>query len=81
MKVLGLRDIASKSGQDVLNNLKVILQDIQEVSETADETAQKILLNTSCTMSDRASTQIKFNELLEDYHRDILPLTVENYIV
>ena len=34
VKVLGLRDIASKSGQDVLiNNLNVILQDIQEVSE------------------------------------------------
>ena len=30
-------------------------------------------------MSDRASTQIKFNELLEDYRREILPLTIENY--
>ena len=41
VKVLGLRDIASKSGQDVLNTLKVILQDIQEVSETADENSKK----------------------------------------
>ena len=30
-------------------------------------------------MSDRASTQIKFNEMLEEYRKDILPLTIENY--
>ena len=30
-------------------------------------------------MSDRASTQIKFNDLLKEYRKDILPLTVKNY--
>jgi hypothetical protein len=30
-------------------------------------------------MSDRASTQIKFNQLLEDYRKEILPLTIDNY--
>ena len=72
MRVLGLRDISSKSGQDVLNTLKLILQDIEEVSVHSDDEAKKILLNISSTMSDRASTQIRYNELLEEYRRDIL---------
>ena len=30
-------------------------------------------------MSDSASTEVKFNELLEDYRTSVLPYTVENY--
>jgi len=30
-------------------------------------------------MSDSASTEVKFNELLEDFRSTILPFTVENY--
>ena len=30
-------------------------------------------------MSDRAATEHKFNDLLQEYRRDILPLLVENY--
>ena len=40
---------------------------------------KKIVLKITCTMSDRASTQIKFNELLEEYRQEILPETVKNY--
>ena len=59
MRVLSLRDIVSKSGQDVLSTFKTILSDIEDQSGTADETAKKTLLNITCTMSDRAATQIK----------------------
>eukprot|EP00057_Strongylocentrotus_purpuratus_P007736 XP_011662210.1 PREDICTED: uncharacterized protein LOC105437383 [Strongylocentrotus purpuratus] len=79
LRVLGLRDIVSKAGQDILDVLKVIFGDIEQSSEKADDTAKHILLKISCTMSDRASTQLKFNELLEDYRKEILPMTIDNY--
>jgi hypothetical protein len=31
------------------------------------------------TMSDRAATELKFNELLSDFRKETLPLTFENY--
>ena len=65
----------------MLNTTKLILQDIEEVSASSEDAAKKILLNICSTMSDRASTQIKLNELLEEYRKDILPLTVSNYDV
>ena len=93
--VLGMRDIISKSGQDCLNTFKQILCDIEDFTHGSDEVARKILVKISSTMSDRASTQIlvkisstisdrastqiKFNDLLEEYRKDILPLTIENY--
>ena len=80
MYVLGLRDIASKSGQDVLSTFQQILRDIEDVSlQASSDISKKILLNITTTMSDRASTQIKFNDLLEEYRTEILPQTVENY--
>ena len=63
----------SKAGKD-RDVLKVILGDIELSSEKADDTAKHILLKISCTMSDRASTQLKFNELLKDYRKEILPI-------
>ena len=78
--ILGLRDIASKSGQDVLSTFQQILQDIENVSILSkSEVSKEILLNIKSTMSDRAATQIKFNTLLEEYRREVLPQTVENY--
>jgi hypothetical protein len=35
-------------------------------------TRKQILLNITSTMSDRATTQLKFNELLEEYRTHIL---------
>ena len=77
--VLGMRDIISKSGQDCLNTFKQILCDIDDVPHGSYEVARKILVKIFSTMSDRESTQIKFNKLLEEYRKDILSLTVENY--
>ncbi|CAC5398047.1 unnamed protein product [Mytilus coruscus] len=71
--VLGLRNILTKGAKDTLKTFQEILQDINEVSEVCDhEAGKKVLLNIVSTMSDRASTQIKFNELLEEYRAEML---------
>lgn len=71
--VLGLRNMVTKSGKDTLKTLQGILGDIDEVSEMEDKlTRKQILLNITSTMSDRAVTQLKFNELLEEYRTHIL---------
>ena len=75
--VLGLRNIASKSGQD--NTLQTLQQILRDVEDFPSLDGRESANNITSTMSDRASTQIKFNELLEDYRREILPLTIENY--
>ena len=78
--VLGLRDIASKSGKDDLSTFKMILNDIEEVADNSENSISKeILTKITCTLSDKASIQIKFNQLLESYRQEILPDTVDNY--
>lgn len=80
MYVLGLRNIASKSGKDVLSTLQQILRDIEDQSnDSQNDVSKQILLRITSTMSDRASTQIKFNELLEEYRKTLLPAIVDNY--
>ena len=71
--VLGLRNIITKGATDTMTTFNEILSDISDASQFSDrESSKKILLNIVATMSDRASTQIKFNELLEDYRANIL---------
>ncbi|WAR05051.1 SPIN3-like protein, partial [Mya arenaria] len=71
--VLGVREIVTKSGKDVLQSLHQILGDIDALSESADKpVSREILKNISSTMSDRASTQMKFNQLLEEFRTDVL---------
>ena len=80
MYVLGLRNMATKSGQDTLTTFQQILRDVEDtLGESGTLAGKTILSNISCTMSDRAATQVKFNELLEQYRADILPITVKNY--
>jgi hypothetical protein len=69
---LGIREMTTKSGQSVLGVLQDILGDIEHVSEGSEGVSKEILLNISSTMSDRASTQLKFNELLEEFRGKIL---------
>jgi len=77
---LGMRELTTKSGKDTLQVLKEILTDIDEVAnDTDNQTSKEILTNISSTMSDSASTEVKFNELLEDFRSTVLPFTVENY--
>ena len=77
--VLGLRHLLTKSGNDTLSTFKEVLEDISEASKLCDnDINKKILLNISSTMSDRAATQVKFNELLEDYRTEILQEKLED---
>ncbi|XP_052225068.1 uncharacterized protein LOC127840695 [Dreissena polymorpha] len=75
--LLGLQEMATKSSDDTLDTFKNILKDIESVS--SDGVGNKILFNIKNTMSDRASTEKKFNELLKDYRNSILPEVFNNY--
>ncbi|XP_060574411.1 uncharacterized protein LOC132732081 [Ruditapes philippinarum] len=76
--VLGLRQMATKSGQSALDTFKEILSDIDDsFSEAGSHVSEKILMNINATMSDRAATQKKFNELLEDFRKDVLKQNTE----
>ena len=78
--VLGLRNIVSKAGHDVLSTFQEILRDIDDRAMDSDTaTAKQILFKITSTMSDRAATQIKFNKLLEACRKEILPEMVDNY--
>lgn len=82
--VLGLRDILTKSGQDVLDCFKEILKDIDQATHRVDETdspsmSELLLSHIVATMSDRASTQTKLNELLEAYRAEVLPHVIRDF--
>ncbi|XP_053385391.1 uncharacterized protein LOC123527298 [Mercenaria mercenaria] len=78
-RVLGLRDMATKSSLDTLDTFKEILSDLDLASEGESKGGKKILSNIKNTMSDRAATETKFNELLEEYRKEVLPNVLENY--
>ena len=77
--LLGLRDMATKSSNDTLDTFKEILSDVNAASDSETDVGKKILSNIKNTMSDRASTETKFNELLKDFRESVLPDIVENY--
>ena len=78
--VLGLRDIETKSANDTLKVFKEILQDLDDVSMVSDnEISRNIICHIVATLSDRAATEVKFNQLLVDFRKEILPLTYYNY--
>ncbi|WAR05671.1 hypothetical protein MAR_021040, partial [Mya arenaria] len=47
--------------------------------EAADSTGTLWVLDIVATMSDKAATKVKFNTLLHDFRKDVLPLAIENY--
>jgi len=78
--VLGLREIETKSAEDTLKVFKQILSDINDVCHESTRTvSHDILVHIVATLSDRAATEVKFNELLYTYRKDILPLIYTNY--
>jgi hypothetical protein len=78
--VLGIKDIATKSAADTLKVFKEILADIDIASNSSSrETSKLILQHIVATMSDRAATEVKFNTLLEDYRKTIMPVVFENF--
>ena len=77
--LLGLRDMATKSSHDTLDTFKDILSDIDSVCNEGESPGQRLLTNIKNTMSDRASTETKFNELLANYRNELLPQVIENF--
>ena len=72
MYVTGVRDIPTKSASDTLDIFKEIMGDISEVSGKLDF-GDKLLSEIQNSMSDRASTEEKFHELLMGLKEKILP--------
>lgn len=60
--------------------LKEILQDLNEVSDSVDNSFYTDKLkHISATLSDCAATEVKFNDPLQSYRAVILPLVYVNF--
>ncbi|VDI26830.1 Hypothetical predicted protein [Mytilus galloprovincialis] len=75
--LLGLKQMSNKAAQTQLDTLKSILNDIEtRIKCLVDQNLQtstsfNILKNIKYTMSDRAATEIVFNQLLKDYREKL----------
>ena len=76
--VLGLKEIETKSAQDTFAVFQQILTDLDN-SSNDDSVSKDIIIHITATMSDRAATEVKFNELIEQYRTGCLPLAYHNY--
>lgn len=80
MYVLGVRDLPTKSAADSLIVFQEILQDLDNAAGKADDSVTcGVIRHIASTMSDQASTEKKFNSLLQDFKNEILPKVVEHY--
>ncbi len=78
--VLGLHDIETKSAADTLTVLWQILQDLDDRARcTTNSVSHYVLQHISATMSDRAATEVKFNDILETHRKELLPVVYENW--
>ena len=78
---LGIREVVRGSAQATLDEMATILQELTNIacSQTCSDVGNKILSNIKSTMSDRASVECSFNELLTEYRATILPTVVEGW--
>ena len=76
--VLGLREIETKSSQNTLIVFREILCDLDN-SLNIDSASKDIIAHITVAMADRAATEVRFNNLLEEYRKEILPLAYHNY--
>ena len=66
--VLGLREIETKSAHNTLTVLKELLHDIDDCNDAQENSvSNNIIKHIVATMSDRAATEVKFNEVLETW--------------
>ena len=78
--VLGLRDIETKSANNTLKVFKEIFSDLNDISDSENDPVSRDIIKHICaTLSDRAPIEMKFNNLLESYRKDVLPLIYLNY--
>ena len=78
---LGIRHVFSGAAKDTLETLKEILTDLDSVQLALgkDSASSVIISKIKNTMSDRHSAEKLFNQLLEEYRKDILPDITENW--
>ena len=74
---LGMAEMLTGSTKQVLHTFKQILSDIELVA--GPNTGKLILSKLKNTMSDRHVVEKKFNDVLEDYRRDILPTVIDTW--
>ena len=79
--LLGLREMINKSRVSTADTFKQILEDISDqCNEKGDfGVGHDLLANIKNTMSDRASTEKAFNNLLTAYRKECLPHIIDNY--
>ncbi|CAC5401264.1 unnamed protein product [Mytilus coruscus] len=76
--LLGLREMNCKSSETVLETFKDILQDFNDLCD-GNDVGFKVLTAIKNTMSDRASTEKKFQNLLENYRTTILTKIIDGW--
>ena len=76
--VLGLKEIETKSAKDTLAVFQQILTDLEN-SSNDDSVLKDIITHTTATMSEIAATEVKFNEFIEQYRTEVLPLAYHTY--
>ena len=79
--VVGLREVGGGDAETQLHALKEVLADVRETSESGsgEEGCTKRFMSIKNLMSDRGSTQKKFNEIFIQYRNDILPTILGNW--
>ena len=75
---LGIREVVSGTAQATLDQFSMILHELSSIT-ACSEIGNKVLASIKSTMSDRASVEKSFNELLASYRSEILPLVVHNW--
>ena len=78
VKVLGIQQVPSKSAKDTLNQLVDLVAQVSDTNGVT-ELGDQIIVNIKNTMSDRASTEKLFNELLFQYRSELVPHIVQGY--
>ena len=78
---IGIRNMFSGSAQSTLDVFKEILEDIDAINTSLgrDSALTKIVASIKNTMSDRHVVQKNFNELLENYRSEVLPIALEDW--
>lgn len=76
--LLGIREMANKSGATTLETLNEILRDLTSIEGTGTDTGSKILFSIRNFMSDRAKTNCTFATLLETYREKVYPQVKDN---
>ena len=78
---VGIRNMFSGSAQNTLDMFKEILEDIDAINTCLgrDSALTKIVASTKNTMSDRHVVEKNFNELLENYRSEVLPIAIEDW--